>query len=66
MNLLNSLLTSITSPSSPPYSSIETKVKNTIWAKAIVIMMKFTPRVRRQTKPVASANTADTAIATRI
>jgi len=31
---------SITSPSSPPYSSMLTKAKNTIWLKAMVIMMK--------------------------
>ena len=45
---------------------METNAKNTIWAKAIVIMMKFTPRVLRHTRPVTSAKTADTFMAIRI
>ena len=33
-------------------------MKNAIWLKASVIMMKYTPRVRRQTMPVMNANSA--------
>ena len=34
---------------------IQLAVKNAIWPKASVIMMKYTPLVRRQTTPVKSA-----------
>ena len=39
-------------------------MKNAIWLKASVIMMKYTPRVRRQTMPVMNANNAAASIAT--
>ena len=48
----------MTKPSSAPYSSMLTNAKNTIWAKAMVIMMKYTPFVRRQMAPVPRANNA--------
>jgi hypothetical protein len=47
-------------PSSPPYSRRLTARKNSICAKASVIMMKAMPLVRRQMAPTPKATSAPT------